>query len=98
MRHKGELSSSAVDRGWPHQVALPQSQTMGANYGTIHAFCLELSLCRRGHSVIGPDDDWWCVFCFAEREHAEKFRFRFGGEWFDPAKRGKGKAWSVWGK
>ena len=24
------------------------------------------------------------VFCFAEREHAEQFRERFGGEFIDP--------------
>jgi hypothetical protein len=26
------------------------------------------------------------VFCFAEREHAEEFRKRFGGEFIDPKK------------
>jgi hypothetical protein len=29
------------------------------------------------------------VFCFAEREHAEKFRARFGGEFIDPKLRPK---------
>jgi hypothetical protein len=31
--------------------------------------------------------EWWNVICFAEREHAEKFKERFGGEWFDAKKR-----------
>jgi len=34
------------------------------------------------------------VFCFAEREHAERFKAEFGGEWFDPATRGRGSNWS----
>jgi hypothetical protein len=29
------------------------------------------------------------VFCFAERDHAEKFRDRFGGEFIDPKGRPK---------
>jgi hypothetical protein len=29
------------------------------------------------------------VFCFAHREHAEKFRDRFGGEFIDPKSRPK---------
>jgi hypothetical protein len=27
------------------------------------------------------------IFCFAEREHAKRFRDRFGGELIDPATR-----------
>jgi hypothetical protein len=30
------------------------------------------------------DDKWWLVFCFADKEHAEKLRARFGGECFNP--------------
>ena len=96
MRRKGELSRAAIDREWPHQVALPAKISLGDGYKVVHDFCKELSLCRRGHSVIGPDNDWWNVYCFAEKEHAEKFKERFGGEWFDPEKRGKGTAWMRW--
>lgn len=39
------------------------------------------------------DDQWHHVYCFAEREHAEKFQARFGGEWFDPTRRGRGNSW-----
>ena len=48
---KGELSPAAVDRGWPHQVALPASASEDRGYKTIHDFCKDLSLCRRGHCV-----------------------------------------------
>jgi hypothetical protein len=43
------------------------------------AFCLDLSVCERHYSVF-HEDKWWIVYCFADPEHAEKFRIRFGGE------------------
>jgi len=46
---KGELSKAAIDRNWPHQVALPEYRCSGHNYVTIHLFCEGLSLCPRGH-------------------------------------------------
>jgi hypothetical protein len=98
MRRKGEPSPAAVDRGWPHQVAVPAKISLGENYNVVHSFCEGLSLCSRGHSVVGPDNEWWNVFCFAEKEHAEKFKQRFGGEWFGPAKRGKGQSWTIWNR
>jgi hypothetical protein len=94
---KGELSPAAVDRGWPHQVALPEPHATGARHEVIRVFCKDLSLCPRGHAV-HRDDQWWQVFCFAEQEHAEKFMQRFGGEKFDPRRRGKGSNWARWRK
>ena len=94
---KGELSPAAVDRGWPHQVALPESACTGANHKVHADFCQDLSLCVRGHSVF-RDGRWWRVFCFAEVEHAARFMVRFGGERFDPADRGHGKSWAKWNK
>jgi len=70
MRRKGELSPAAVDRGWPHQVAVPARISVGDGYKLVHDFCKELSLCSRGHSF-KRDREWWNVVCFAEREHAE---------------------------
>jgi hypothetical protein len=96
-RRKGEATRAAVDRGWPHQVALPADQCRGGNYGFIHAFCRELSLCDRQHSVF-HDDKWWLVLCFADRDHAEQFRERFGGVPFDPKDRGRGRQWARWRK
>ena len=93
MRRKGELSPAGADRGWPHQIMLPSREVVGANYNVIHEFCRDLSLCPRGHSVV-KDDEWHNVFCFADKEHAERFQARFGGEWFDPTRRGRGHRWS----
>ena len=92
---KGDLTSAAVDRGWPHQVALPEAACMGANHKIHLDFCKGLSLCPRGHSVFHANTTWR-VFCFAEAAHAAAFRTRFGGEPFDPAHRGRGAAWARW--
>lgn len=82
VRRKGELSSAMIDRGWPYQVALEARLSMGDRYYTVHFFCNDLSLCPRGHSFQRNNTDF-NVYCFAEREHAEQFRTRFGGELFD---------------
>jgi hypothetical protein len=94
---KGELSPALIDRGWPHQVALPASASQGGGYHIIHKFCEGLTLCPRGHSVF-HGGEWFTVYCFAEPEDAEKFSRRFGGEKFEPRQRGKGAKWAQWRK
>jgi hypothetical protein len=97
VRRKGELTAAAMDRGWPHQVALTADDCRGSHGRFIDAFCLDLSVCERHHSVF-HDDKWWIVYCFVDAEHAEKFRIRFGGERFDPKDRGRGSNWARWYK
>jgi hypothetical protein len=53
-----------------------------------------LSLAPRGHAVV-KNDEWHYVFCFSEREDAEALMRQFGGEWFDPATRGRGTRWHL---
>jgi hypothetical protein len=96
VRRKGELTSSGIDRGWPHQVAL-RSAVATAEFRIIEAFCRDLSLCPRGHAVF-HDNEWWRVYCFAEAEDAIRFMARFGGERFDPADHGRGKSWARWNR
>jgi hypothetical protein len=96
MQRKGELSPAGIDRGWPHQVALPARFCERGGYDEIHEFCKDLSLCNRGHSVF--DKGWFHVYCFAECEHAQRFMKRFGGEKFDPSQRGKGSSWARWNR
>ena len=67
---------------------------MDRDWGVIGAFCLDLSVCERHHN----EDKWWIVYCFAEAEHAERFRVRFGGERFDPKDGGRGASWARWYK
>jgi hypothetical protein len=38
MRRKGELSPTAIDRQWPHQVALPASASLNGGYKAIPRF------------------------------------------------------------
>ena len=85
---RGELSKATIDRDWTRQIALPPYRCTGGNYVTIHLFCQDLTLCPRGHSFYRDGIDM-NVFCFAEREHAEQFRERFGGEFIDPMNRPK---------
>lgn len=88
------MSSAAIDRQYPHQVILPARCYTGTNYETVVVFCRDLSLAPRGHAVI-KNDEWHHVFCFALREDAERLMARFGGEWFDPQKRGRGAKWQL---
>ena len=94
---KGELSPTKIDRGGPHQVALPASASLNGGHKNIHEFCKDLSLCPRGHSVF-HDGQWFNVYCFSEVADAQKFLEKFGGEKFDPAQRGKGRNWMQWKK
>ena len=83
---KGELSKGTIDRQWPHQVAVPADSCTGANWICIHEFCKGMSLCPRRHffhrGTIGFN-----VYCFGEREHAERFRSHFNGELITPEER-----------
>jgi hypothetical protein len=88
VRRKGELSTWAIDREWPHQVALPASRCSGPNYPILRQFCEGLWLCQRGHCFRRDDADW-VVWCFADPEHAARFQRCFGGELMDPASRPK---------
>lgn len=87
-RRKGELSKSGIDRGWPHQVALHESQLRGPNYVTIRYFidAEGLSHCSRGHAFV-RNGSYYNVFCFAEKAHAVRFHARFGGEIIEPKDR-----------
>ena len=76
---------------------LLMSPRRGTHYRTIHAFCLDLSLCSRGHHV-RYGDEWWLVFCFSEQSHADAFCRRFGGEHFDPQDRRRGRTWARWNR
>jgi hypothetical protein len=66
-------------------VLLPADVYRGSNYQTVQGFCIGLSLAPRGHSIY-KDGAWYHVFCFSDPADAEKFRARFGGQMFDPAR------------
>jgi hypothetical protein len=83
---KGELSSRSIDNGWPHQVALKACLTTGKNHDVVSAFCKDLSLAPRGHTLV-RDDQYINVWCFSAKADAEKFQERFGGAYMTPEDR-----------
>jgi hypothetical protein len=94
---KGELSHAAVDREWPHQVALPAGFVTGSKHEIIERIKADLGGCSRGHSV-RHNDTSYVVFCFADSSKANIFRELFHGEPFDPKDRGRGSRWWEWRK
>lgn len=94
-RRKGELTPNRVDRDYPHQIAQQSDLCKGSpHYEIVREFTRQLSVSPRGHTFV-QDDAWYNVFCFKERADAETFHTRFGGEWFDPRRRGRGSRWQL---
>ncbi|HEY1243907.1 MAG TPA: hypothetical protein VGF29_03655 [Hyphomicrobiaceae bacterium] len=56
---KGELSKSAIDRGWPHQIALSAERCRGSNYTILRQFSYGASLCRAGTPSAATMSTWW---------------------------------------
>jgi hypothetical protein len=79
------MTKVAVNRGWPHQVALPGSQ-VSRDYYVILNRDGHLSLCARGHWFRRDGVDH-VVKCFASGEDADKFAARFNGEYMTPETR-----------
>ena len=76
-----ELSDDEIDRRFPHQVILDAACYSAHNFRLVLAFCVGLSLAPRGHTLL-RDRQWHFVFCFSNREDAEKIMTRFSGRWF----------------
>jgi hypothetical protein len=64
-----------------HWIALEDDKCTGESFHALRRFCGErgLPLSRHGHSV-NRNGRFFQVFMFADEEHAEIFRARFGGE------------------
>lgn len=88
VRRRSEPSPGAIDGGWPHQVALPESKTKGRAYSIIRSFCESLSRCTRG-AIFFRQTEHWNAFCFAKRDHAEQCAKHFNGEMITPAMRAR---------
>ena len=91
-RPRGQPSATAIDHGWPHQVALPVDRCTGKNYEAPHAFVKGLSAHWRPHGVSDGREDY-LVFCFSLPEDALKFKEAFGGIALYPEDR-KGRNWN----
>ena len=86
MARKGELKRQALDRNWPFQVALDASDCKGSKHVEMLDFCRPLSLAPRTHSYV-ENSRYHIVFCFADRDHADRFAGAFGGQMIDPKAR-----------
>jgi hypothetical protein len=67
-RRKGELTAAAIDRGWSHQVAVRATNCRGSHGRSMDAFCLDLSVCERHHSVF-HEDKWWVAKVIVATNH-----------------------------
>jgi hypothetical protein len=92
-RRKGEITSAQIDRDYPYQVIILSRDVAGPQGGVTALFMANVNVAPRTHSVL-KDDEWHTVFCFADECHAEQFIALFGGERFDPQKRGRGARWA----
>jgi hypothetical protein len=71
---KGEPSRTPFNREFPHR-ALILAEDMRAAQPISKRIP-----CRRGRR---KDDNWYRLYCFAERRHALSFQLKFGGELLD---------------
>jgi hypothetical protein len=87
-RRKGELSQAGIDRQFPNQVALPSRVTEGAVLTDVIDFGRNRSMAPLRPCFV-RNSEYWTVWCFADRQDAEAFQQRFGGEFMAPADRPK---------
>ena len=99
MSHRQTRLERIAEGSFPYWVCLPEEKYIGANFEKHREFCQAhgLTLSRHGHSVVWQRE-WYCVFRFAEQEHADLFMKEFGGERMHLSERGKGKRWATWKK
>ena len=99
MSHRQTRFERADEGSFPFCVAVKAEKCSGVNYGIQRDFCAvhKLQISKHGHSVI-YENDWYCVFRFAKKEHADMFMKAFDGEPFHPAEKGRGKHWMQWKK
>jgi hypothetical protein len=91
-RRKGARTPQAIDRDWPHQVALKASFVAGANYATVEQAKSDLKGCPRSRHIRGGDVDY-IIYCFQTPEAAAAFHQRFGGYSIEPKSGRKPRMW-----
>lgn len=99
-RHKGALSDAAIDREWPHQVALHSELWLRHQYDGLRATALRLGCSPRGRQVTKMEatgyEALYLVTCFRTREAARAFIDECGGRHFDPIADREKRRRSVW--
>ena len=77
-RARGQMTKSAIDAGWPHQVEI-SGRVVSANFDAINAFCQGRSLAPQHGRRSYRDDEDHLRYCFAIEADADAFAARFGG-------------------
>jgi hypothetical protein len=100
-RRTGELTYSAIDSAYPHQVALPDDICCMHNDTLIVEFCRARGLEYRTRHVMAiwspSKQEHYRLYCFADLAAAKLFRDYFAGVLFNPKRdREKGRAQGAW--
>ena len=81
-RARGQPPRAAINREFPHQVLLLADSVRGHELERVIAFHDKLLVPVKSRSAF-QNDQWYAIYCFAEKEHALAFRLAFGGKLFD---------------
>ena len=84
-RARGQPSRAAINREFPHQVIVPAKSVSGRELDRVIAFHDKVSVPVKSQSEF-QNDQWYAIYCFAEKEHALAFRLAFGGKLSDRPK------------
>lgn len=87
-RHKGALSDAALDREWPHQVAIQDDLCVDRNFQIIADWLIGRSHAPRTRTVTvewrnSHKVETYRVHCFSNPADAVDFLSTFGGYRFD---------------
>ena len=96
---KSEISNAAINKGFPHQLAVKALEAPEQYERHVHLMMVideqDWQVAPRCFSVV-YEGDWWNVYCFADKSHAEMFKALFGGVWTQSSERGSGSNWARW--
>jgi len=81
-RARGQRSKAAINREFPHQVIVPAKSVGGRELARVIAFHDRVLVPVKSRSAF-QNDQWYAIYCFAERERALAFRLAFGGTLID---------------
>jgi hypothetical protein len=90
MLHRQTRIERAAEGRFPFWVVLAEEKCTGANFEKHQDFCRTNGLAVSNYSpAVAWKKEWYCVFRFAQQEHADLFMKEFGGEPMHPSERGK---------
>lgn len=78
-RARGQSSRTILNREFPNQVLVPADSVRGKAFDRVIAFHDEVGVPITSRSA-RKNDEWYVLYCFAERRHALSFQLMFGGE------------------